>query len=61
MFGFGIGINVTNAVFLGSPPPVGFGYSPYAVAGSYGTPIVSYSLPFHLVRLLKPHVSDRSA
>jgi len=41
VFGFGIGINVTNAVFLGSPPPVGFGYSAYAVAGSYGTPIVA--------------------
>ena len=40
VFGFGIGINVTNAVFLGSPPPVGFGYGPYAIAGFYGTPIV---------------------
>lgn len=25
VFGFGIGINVTNAVFVGSPPPVGYG------------------------------------
>lgn len=44
MFGFGIGINVTNAVFLGSPPPIGFGYSAYAISGSYATPIVSVTL-----------------
>ncbi|KAJ8516092.1 hypothetical protein ONZ45_g6562 [Pleurotus djamor] len=41
LFGFGIGINVTNAVFLGTPPPVGFGVSPFAIAGAYGTPIVA--------------------
>ncbi|PBK67375.1 MFS general substrate transporter, partial [Armillaria solidipes] len=44
LFGFGIGINVTNAVFLGSPPPVGFGWSEDAVSGAYGTPIVSVLL-----------------
>ncbi|KAF8881784.1 MFS general substrate transporter [Infundibulicybe gibba] len=38
IFGFGIGINVTNVVFLGSPP---FNYSQSAIAGMYGTPIVS--------------------
>jgi len=41
MFGFGIGINVTNAVFLGSPPPLGYGFSQYAIAGAYGTPMVA--------------------
>ncbi|KAJ7322868.1 MFS general substrate transporter [Mycena albidolilacea] len=41
LFGFSIGINVTNAVFLGSPPPVGFAWSEFAIAGAYGTPIVS--------------------
>ncbi|KAF4616352.1 hypothetical protein D9613_008611 [Agrocybe pediades] len=41
VFGFSIGINVTNAVFLGSPPPFGYGFSPFAIAGGYGTPIVS--------------------
>ncbi|KAF8260910.1 major facilitator superfamily domain-containing protein [Lactarius quietus] len=41
LFGFGIGINVTNAVFLGSPPPLGYGFSPYAIAGAYGTPMVA--------------------
>lgn len=40
IFGFGIGINVTNAVFLGSPPPIGYGFSPFGIAGGYGTPIV---------------------
>ncbi|OCH89126.1 MFS general substrate transporter [Obba rivulosa] len=41
VFGFSIGINVTNVVFLGSPPPVGFGFSQFGIAGSYGTPIVA--------------------
>ncbi|EJD08564.1 MFS general substrate transporter [Fomitiporia mediterranea MF3/22] len=41
VFGFSIGINVTNAVFLGTPPPVGFGLSEDAISGSYGTPIVA--------------------
>jgi hypothetical protein len=41
LFGFGIGINVTNAVFLGTPPPVGFGFSQTVVAGMYATPLVS--------------------
>jgi hypothetical protein len=57
LFGFGIGINVciifekianmlmvlqvTNAVFLGVPAPLGFGFSQIAIAGAYGTPIVA--------------------
>ncbi|TFK47549.1 MFS general substrate transporter [Heliocybe sulcata] len=41
LFGFSIGINVTMAVFLGTPPPVGFGWSQYAVAAGYATPIVA--------------------
>ncbi|KAH9039516.1 MFS general substrate transporter [Lactarius pseudohatsudake] len=41
LFGFGIGINVTNAVFLGSPPPEGYGFSQYAIAGAYATPMVA--------------------
>lgn len=40
VFGFSIGINTTNAVFLGSPPPLGYGFSQFAIAGGYGTPIV---------------------
>jgi MFS family permease len=41
VFGFSIGINVTNAVFLGSPPPLGYGFSQFGIAGGYGTPIVA--------------------
>ncbi|KAI0658997.1 MFS general substrate transporter [Cubamyces menziesii] len=41
VFGFSIGINTTNAVFLGSPPPLGYGFSQFGIAGAYGTPIVA--------------------
>ncbi|KAJ7885113.1 MFS general substrate transporter [Mycena olivaceomarginata] len=44
LFGFSIGINVTNAVFLGSPPSSRVRFLPsfeFAIAGAYGTPIVS--------------------
>ncbi|KIJ06422.1 hypothetical protein PAXINDRAFT_20390 [Paxillus involutus ATCC 200175] len=41
VFGFSIGLNVTNVVFLGTPPPVGFGFSEFIVAGSYATPMVA--------------------
>jgi MFS family permease len=41
VFGFSIGINVTTAVFLGTPPPVGLGYSAFTIASFYGTPIVA--------------------
>jgi MFS family permease len=41
VFGFGIGINVTNAVFLGHTPVVGFGYSENAISALYATPIVA--------------------
>ncbi|KAJ8073505.1 hypothetical protein PM082_011781 [Marasmius tenuissimus] len=41
VFGFSIGINVTQAVFLEQPPPEGFGWSQIAIAGGYGTPIVA--------------------
>lgn len=32
------------AVFLGSPPPLGYGYSEYATAAGYATPIVAVIL-----------------
>lgn len=42
LFGFSIGINVTNAVFLGTPVAEGgFGWSQFAIAGGYGTPLVA--------------------
>jgi hypothetical protein len=62
LFDFGIGVNITQAVFLGSPPPVGFGLTPFAVSGSYRTPIVCHSLPITFEDLLlnKPP-TDRSS
>ncbi|KIY43094.1 MFS general substrate transporter [Fistulina hepatica ATCC 64428] len=44
LFGFSIGMNVTNVVFLKDPEPVGYGLSAMAAAGMYGTPIVSVIL-----------------
>ncbi|KAF8438828.1 MFS general substrate transporter [Boletus edulis BED1] len=41
VFGFSIGMNVTNVVFLGTPAPVGFGYNQNIVAGAYATPMVA--------------------
>ncbi|OJA17473.1 hypothetical protein AZE42_03918 [Rhizopogon vesiculosus] len=32
VFGFSIGVNTTNVVFMGTPPPVGFGWGQYAIA-----------------------------
>ncbi|CAA7268520.1 unnamed protein product [Cyclocybe aegerita] len=42
VFGFSIGINVTNAVFLELPISMGgYQFSQFAIAGGYATPIVS--------------------
>ncbi|KAF5351077.1 hypothetical protein D9756_008452 [Leucocoprinus leucothites] len=42
LFGFGIGVNVTNVVFLGTPVEEGgYGLSQFAIAGVYATPVVS--------------------
>ena len=46
-------------MFLGSPPPVGFGWSEDAISGSYGTPLVrrfSIKLPGLLTQLLQVSV-----
>nr|GAT54834.1 MFS general substrate transporter [Mycena chlorophos] len=58
LFGFGIGINVTNAVFLGSPPPLGFAWSEFAIAGGYGTPIVSVILGELVGRYLNDYIMN---
>ena len=34
-------LQVTNAVFVQLPPPLGYGFTQFATAGVYGTPIVS--------------------
>ncbi|KAL0568437.1 hypothetical protein V5O48_013549, partial [Marasmius crinis-equi] len=39
IFGFNIGLNVTNTIFFQSPPPFGFGFKPHTVAGIYATPV----------------------
>ncbi|KAA1081562.1 hypothetical protein PGTUg99_017568 [Puccinia graminis f. sp. tritici] len=41
IFGFAIGINVTNVVFTSSPPPLGYGLSQVVVASLYATPVVA--------------------
>ncbi|KAJ7229561.1 major facilitator superfamily domain-containing protein [Mycena haematopus] len=40
-FGLSIGITVTNAIFLGTEPPNGFGLSQTKIAAMYATPIVA--------------------
>ncbi|KAJ7690392.1 major facilitator superfamily domain-containing protein [Mycena rosella] len=40
-FGHSIGITITNAVFLGTPAPAGFGLSQTGIAAMYATPIVA--------------------
>jgi len=44
IFGFAIGINVTNVVFTSSPPPLGYGLSQVVVASLYATPVVAVLL-----------------
>ncbi|KAJ8073496.1 hypothetical protein PM082_011772 [Marasmius tenuissimus] len=44
VLGFGIGMTLTNAVFLGAPPPVGFGWSITGVSGGYATPLVATAI-----------------
>ena len=39
---------VTNAVFLAIPKPLGYGFSEYAIAGAYGTPIVCFTFIYDL-------------
>ncbi|BGP22109.1 mfs transporter [Rhodotorula toruloides] len=59
LFGCGIGINVTQAVFIGSPPPLGYGYSPYATASLYATPIVAVILGELAGRYINDGLADR--
>jgi hypothetical protein len=41
-FGFTIGIGVTQVVFLGSPPPFGYGLGTDSFSLMYATPLVSH-------------------
>ncbi|KAM0745607.1 MFS general substrate transporter [Meredithblackwellia eburnea MCA 4105] len=58
-FGFGIGINVTNAVFTGSPRPLGYGFSEYGTSAGYATPIVAVILGELIGRYFNDIVADR--
>ncbi|GAA6030002.1 hypothetical protein JCM8097_009209 [Rhodosporidiobolus ruineniae] len=58
-FGYGIGINVTQAVFIGSPPPLGYGYTPYATASLYATPIVAVIIGELAGRYINDGIADR--
>lgn len=51
-FGFTIGINVTNPVFLASPKPIGFGLTLDQTATMYLTPIVGAFIGEAIARLL---------
>ncbi|GAA5850501.1 hypothetical protein JCM5353_004758 [Sporobolomyces roseus] len=58
-FGFGIGINVTNAVFCGSPPPLGYGFSPYVTSSLYAIPIVAVILGEVAGRFINDGITNR--
>ncbi|TFK39737.1 MFS general substrate transporter [Crucibulum laeve] len=58
VFGFGIGINVTNTIFLQSPPPVGFGLDPTIVSGIYATPVIAVFIGEILGRYLNDWVMN---
>ncbi|KAF5364830.1 hypothetical protein D9758_009320 [Tetrapyrgos nigripes] len=51
-FGFAIGINITNTIFLQSPPPLGFGFNLTIVSGIYATPVVAVLIGEVLARYL---------
>ncbi|GAA5924151.1 uncharacterized protein JCM15063_005558 [Sporobolomyces koalae] len=59
IFGFGIGINVTNAVFTGSPPPLGYGFNAYVTSSLYAIPIVAVILGELVGRFLNDAITDR--
>ncbi|KAF5312000.1 hypothetical protein D9619_002495 [Psilocybe cf. subviscida] len=59
VFGFGIGINVTNTVFLRSPRPFGFGLDSTTVSWIYATPVVSIFVGLFLGRYLNDWIVIR--
>ncbi|KIP03999.1 hypothetical protein PHLGIDRAFT_129814 [Phlebiopsis gigantea 11061_1 CR5-6] len=62
LFGFGIGINGTNNIFLSQPSPVGYGFDQIKIAGCYATPVVAVVLGELVGRYLNDwimHVSIR--
>ncbi|KAF8799750.1 MFS general substrate transporter [Phlegmacium glaucopus] len=59
VFGFGIGINVTNTIFLQRPPPFGFGLGPTIVSGIYATPVVAVIIGELMGRYLNDWVMNQ--
>ncbi|KAF8872729.1 MFS general substrate transporter [Infundibulicybe gibba] len=60
VFGFGIGINTTNTIFLQSPRPLGFALSTFTVSGIYATPVVAVLLGELVGRYLNDWVMNVS-
>ncbi|THU91413.1 MFS general substrate transporter [Dendrothele bispora CBS 962.96] len=51
-FGFSVGINITNTIFLQSPPPLGLGFDPTIASAIYATPVVGVLIGEVLARYL---------
>lgn len=54
-FGFTIGINVTNPVFLGAPKPIGYGYKADLVSTVYLTPILGVLIGEVFAKVFNQH------
>ncbi|KAH9821126.1 major facilitator superfamily domain-containing protein [Melampsora americana] len=59
MFGFGIGINVTNIVFVLSPEPFGFGSSVIVASSLYATPLVAVFIGELMGRYINEAIAKR--
>jgi len=59
VFGFGIGINVTNAVFVGEPRPIGYGLTANQQAGSYFSPVIGCLIGEFVGRYLNDWIAKR--
>ncbi|CDO78111.1 hypothetical protein BN946_scf184611.g3 [Trametes cinnabarina] len=60
LFGFSIGMNLTNSLFLGEPRPLGYDYSPDMIATIYITPIVGLSVFVVVGHYLNDFIVTRS-
>lgn len=58
IFGFGIGMNVVNIVFVETPPPIGLGYNTWVAASLYATPAVAVVIGELVGRYLNDGVAD---
>ncbi|KAF8873115.1 major facilitator superfamily domain-containing protein [Infundibulicybe gibba] len=59
LFGFSIGMNLTNTIFLGEPLPGGYGFSQFAIAGIYATPIIAVLIGQIMGRYLNDAIAMR--